>query len=169
MRNVLKHLEEIFGCLFLVAFVGLTVLNVVLRYFFKFILSWAEEAILITFVWGVFLGVITAFRADRHVAIDVFVNMLPKKVQRIIGYGVDILVLALAVYMTYLGIVLCMNVGVKSTIVLMLNYVYIDVVVIISFGMISVFSIIKLIRRITGKYEYVDSVTRVINEVSNLQ
>jgi TRAP-type C4-dicarboxylate transport system permease small subunit len=68
--------------------------------------------------------------------------------------------------MTYLGIVLCMNVGVKSTIVLRLPYIYIDVVVVVCFGMVSVIGIVKLIRRFAGKYEYVDSVTRTINEVS---
>ena len=169
MKSILKHLEEIIGIGFLIVFVGLTVLNVILRYFFKFILSWAEEAILISFVWCVYLGIISAFRTDRHVSIDVLVKLFPQKAQKIVGYGVDILVLVLSVYMTYLGIVLCLNVGAKSTFVLRLNYVYINVVVVISFGLMSVFSIIKLVRRFTGKYEYVDSASRVIHEVSGQQ
>ena len=157
MKAILKHLEEIVGCGFLIVFVGLTMLNVILRYFFSFILSWAEEAILIAFVWCVYLGAITAFRNDRHISIDVLVKFFPRKIQQIVNYFVDFLVLALSVYMTYLGIVLCMNVGVKSTFVLRLNYVYIDVVVVICFGLISMFSIVKLIRRFTGKYKEIDS------------
>ena len=166
MKKIFQHFEELAGCVFLVLFVGLTILHVILRYCFNFILSWAEEGILIAFVWCVFLGVITAFRTDRHVAIDVIVKRFSVKIQRIIGYAVDIMVLALSVYMTYLGIVLCMNVGVKSTFVLRLPYLYIDVVVVVCFGLISIIGIIKLIKRFTGKYEYVDSITRTINEVS---
>jgi len=167
--DIFKHLEEIAGCVFLILFVGLTMMNVILRYFFKFILSWAEEVILISFVWSVYLGVITAFRADRHVAIDVVVKLFPRKVQQIIGCAVDILILILSVFMTYLGVILCMNVGGKTTTILRLNYVYVDAVVVISFGMISVFSIIKVIGWFTGKYRYVDSATRTINEISELQ
>ena len=167
--KALKHIEEIVGCLFLVVFVCLTIMNVILRYFFNFILSWAEEAILISFVWCVYLGIITAFRGDRHVAIDVIVNLLPKKAQKIIGYGVEILILVTSIFMTYLGIVLCMNVGAKTTNVLKLNYVYVNMPVVISFGLMSVFGIARLIGRFTGKYEYVDSATRTINEVSEKQ
>lgn len=166
--NIFKHLEEIIGCVFLIVFVGLTMMNVILRYFFKFILSWAEEIILITFVWCVYLGVITAFRTDRHVAIDVVVKLFPRKIQRIIGCAVDILILVLSVFMTYLGIILCLNVGGKTTTILRLNYVYVNLVVVISFGMVSIFSVVKIIGWFTGKYEYIDSATRTINEITDI-
>jgi TRAP-type C4-dicarboxylate transport system permease small subunit len=143
-------------------------MNVILRYFFGFILSWAEEVILISFVWCIYLGVITAFRTDRHVAIDVIVNLFPRKVQRIIGCMVDILILVLSIYMTYLGIVLCMNVGRKTTTILRLSYVYVNLAVVISFGMVAIFSVVKIVGWFTGKYEYVDSATRTIKEVSEV-
>lgn len=165
--KALKHLEEIIGIAFLILFVGLAIVNVILRYFFSFILSWAEELILIAFVWSVYLGAITAYRTDHHVAIDFIVERMPKKVQKIIGYGVDILILVLSVYMTYLGIILCMRVGAKSTYVLKLSYVFIDLTVVVCFGAISIFGIYKLIMRFMGKYEYVDSITRTVNEFSD--
>ena len=164
--NILKHFEELVGCLFLLAVVGLTIMNVILRYFFGFIIAWAEEVTLLCFLWCIYMGVITAFRGDSHVAIDAVVKLLPKKAQTVIGYGVDILILILSIFMTYLGIILVSHVGLKTTNVLRLSYVYVNMSVVVSFGLVSVFGIVKLVRRITGKYEYVDALTRTINEIS---
>jgi TRAP-type C4-dicarboxylate transport system permease small subunit len=163
--NILKHLEEVLGCFFLVVYVGLTVLNVVLRYCFNFILSWAEECILITFLWSVFLGTITAFRLDRHVAIDVIVTRLPQNVQRVLYIAVDALILALNLYLTYLGALLCMNVGVKTTYVLKISFVYIDAALVVSFGLMAFFGIVRLVLRVKGRYETADSITRTLSEV----
>lgn len=156
MKTVIKHFEEVVGCVFLIVFVCLTILNVILRYFFGFILTWAEEIIVISFVWSVYIGVITAFRTNRHVAIDAVVRLLPSKVQRVIDVWVDVVVLILSLYMTYLGIVLCMNVGAKTTTVLRINYVYVNLSVVICFGVLSILGIVRFIRRLTGKYEYID-------------
>jgi TRAP-type C4-dicarboxylate transport system permease small subunit len=165
VKNVLKHLEEIFGCFFLVVFVTLTLINVVLRYGFNFILSWAEEVIVMAFSWSVFLGIITAFRLDRHVAIDVIVPRLPKEVQRILYTAIDVLVLALNLYLTYLGVLLCMNVGVKTTYVLKLSFVYFDAALVVSFGLMAVFGIIRLVLRFMGRYETIDSIARAVSDI----
>jgi TRAP-type C4-dicarboxylate transport system permease small subunit len=164
MKAVLKHFEEVLGCTLLAVYVGLTVLNVILRYCFNFILSWAEEGIMMAFLWSVFLGTITAFRLDRHVAIDVIVTRLPKSVQRVLYVALDVLVLALNLYLTYLAALLCMNVGVKTTYVLKISYVYIDAALVVSFGLMSVFGIIRLVLRAKGRYETVDVLTQVVNE-----
>jgi TRAP-type C4-dicarboxylate transport system permease small subunit len=165
MYNIFKHLEEVLGCILLVVVVGLTFLNVILRYCFNFILSWAEEAIVMAFLWSVFLGAITAFRLDRHVAIDVIVTRLPKKVQRILYVAIDVLVLALTIYITYLGFVLCMNVGVKTTNVLKLPVVYIDAALVVSFGLMAVFGVARLVLWFRGRYENIDSLSRTIQDI----
>ncbi|MDR0390148.1 MAG: TRAP transporter small permease [Spirochaetaceae bacterium] len=168
MNNVLKHFEEVLGCFLLAVYVGLTVLNVILRYCFNFILSWAEEVIVIAFLWSVFLGAITAFRLDRHVAIDVIVTRLPRGVQRVLYVAIDLLILALTIYITYLGVILCMNVGVKTTYTLKISFVYIDAALVVSFGLMSVFGIIRLVLRAQGRYETADSITRTLNEVEGM-
>jgi TRAP-type C4-dicarboxylate transport system permease small subunit len=155
----------VLGCILLVVFVGLTFLNVVLRYCFNFILSWAEEAIVMAFLWSVFLGAITAFRLDRHVAIDVIVTRLPQKVQRVLYVAIDVLVLALTIYITYLGLVLCMHVGVKTTNVLKLSFVYVDAALVVSFGLMAVLGMARLVLRFRGRYETVDSVSRAIKDI----
>lgn len=165
MKKILKHFEEVLGCFLLAVYVGLTLLNVILRYCFDFVLSWGEEVILIAFLWSVFLGTITAFRLDRHVAIDVIVTRLPRRVQHILYFAMDALVLALNLYLTYLGAVLCMNVGVKTTYVLKISYVYIDIALVISFGLMAVFGMVRLVLRARGRYETTDSITMAVSEI----
>jgi TRAP-type C4-dicarboxylate transport system permease small subunit len=164
MKNILKHFEETLGCFLLAVYVGLTVLNVILRYCFNFILSWVEEGIMLAFLWSVFLGTITAFRLDRHVAIDVIVTRLPRNVQRVLYVVLDVLVLALNLYLTYLGALLCMNVGVKTTYILKISFVYIDAALVVSFGLMSVFGVVRLVLRAKGRYETVDVLTQVVKE-----
>jgi TRAP-type C4-dicarboxylate transport system permease small subunit len=168
MKNVFKHIEEVLGCAFLVVFVGLTFLNVILRYCFNFILSWAEEVIVLSFLWSVFLGAITAFRLDRHVAIDVIVTRLPKGMQRILYCAIDILVLALNIYITYLGFVLCKNVGVKTTNVLKLSFIYVDAAIVVSFGLMAAFGVARLVLRFRGRYENIDSISRAIHDIDEI-
>jgi TRAP-type C4-dicarboxylate transport system permease small subunit len=163
--DILKHLEEVLGCMFLAVYIGLTLINVILRYGFNFILSWAEEAILIAFLWSVFLGTITAFRMDRHVAIDVIVTSLPKKARDVLYVAVDLLILALNLYLGYLGVILCMNVGVKTTYVLKISFVYIDAALVVSFGMMAVLGIVRLVLRAMGRYETIDSITRSVSDI----
>jgi TRAP-type C4-dicarboxylate transport system permease small subunit len=165
MKNILSHFEEALGCFLLTIYVGLTVLNVILRYCFNFILSWAEEGILLAFLWSVFLGTITAFRLDRHVAIDVIVTRLPQSVQRVLYVAVDVLILMLNLYLTYLGALLCMNVGVKTTYTLKISYVYIDAALVVSFGLMAFFGVVRLVLRAKGRYETTDSITRAVSEV----
>jgi TRAP-type C4-dicarboxylate transport system permease small subunit len=165
MKNILKHFEEVLGCSLLAVYVSLTLLNVILRYFFDFILSWAEEAIVIAFSWSVFLGTITAFRLDRHVAIDVIVTRLPRRVQYVLYFAMDALVLALNIYLAYLGTILCMNVGVKTTYVLKISYVYIDAALVVSFGLMSVFGAVRLVLRAMGRYETTDSITAAVSGI----
>jgi TRAP-type C4-dicarboxylate transport system permease small subunit len=165
MKNILKHLEEILGCCCLVVFVSLTLVNVILRYGFNFVLSWAEEVILIAFSWSVFLGAITAFRQDKHVAIDVVVATFSAKAQHVVYILIDILVLALNIYLAYLSVVLCMKVGVKTTYVLKISFVYVDAALVVSFGFMAVFGVVRLIMKLRGQYQITDSVTRTIQEM----
>lgn len=144
MRSFVHHLEEFVGCACMVFFICLTFLNVVLRYFFDFIISWVEEAVLIAFFWAVFLGAATAYRNDKHIAIDVVFNRLPAKAQHVISVATDVLLFSMNVYMTYLAVILCSNVGAKSTFVMRFPYFYIDLILVVSFGLMAVIGVFRL-------------------------
>lgn len=169
VKGIFLHLEEVVGCVFTIVFVSLTFLNVILRYLFGFIIPWAEEAILIAFAWSVFLGSATAFRYDRHIAIDVIFNRLPQKVQKVGHVLIDLLVLVLCLYMTHLSIIMCMHVGRKSTFVMRLSYYWIDLMLVISFALMALFGVYKLYLRFKGRYEDVDNVTKATQDMGGAE
>ena len=164
LKKLAFHAEEFFGCIFLFIFVGLTIFNVILRYGFNYPLPWIEEGVMIAFTWCVFLGTITAFRNGEHVAIDVIVKLFPPLVQKILAIAMDVLILGTNIYMTYMGVVLCSFVGKKVTLVLRLSYVVLDVTIVVSFGLMALFGIYRLVLRAQGKYHEPDEMEKIIQE-----
>lgn len=71
----------------LALFMGLIVITmfaqVVFRYLLNNSLPWSEELIRFLFVWLTFLGGAIAIRDKSHIAVEFFVERLPKKFYRI--------------------------------------------------------------------------------------
>ena len=77
----LARVEELLAQIFLALTVGATFLGGVAR-FLGSPLGWAMDLATFSFAWTVFLGADVAFRQDRHMAVELFVNLLPEKVRR---------------------------------------------------------------------------------------
>lgn len=67
--------------------------NVVLRYGFNTSLILTEEIARYAFVWLTFLGGILAFARNRHVRMDLFVKMLPKRPRVAVLLAGDVIIL----------------------------------------------------------------------------
>ena len=148
----LRNLDLYIGSIFFVAMVLLIIVNVVLRYIFKMGISWAEELILIFFAWSTYLGIVAAVRYGSHVKVDIIFNMFPKVVQKIIDIITEIAIVVLGGYITYLSIILCLNVGNKRTNVMRLPANVINSCLIVSFMLITIWSIIRVVQKIRGTY-----------------
>ena len=76
---------EIFvsGVVFMSALVVLTI-NIILRFCFKSAISWAEEFMRYTIIWVTFIGSALCAESNMHVGIDVFVQMTPPLVKKIL-------------------------------------------------------------------------------------
>ncbi|AKU25405.1 TRAP transporter small permease [Geobacillus subterraneus] len=86
MRKLLKFLNNLLDgfVIVIVSAMCLSVfLNVVLRYVFNSGLTWSEELARYLFVWTVFLGAVVAAKDKGHLAVDLLVGILPRKLQRI--------------------------------------------------------------------------------------
>ncbi|MBS3933751.1 MAG: TRAP transporter small permease subunit [Truepera sp.] len=75
------RVEEIIAQAFLALTVGVTFLGGVARFSGR-PLDWAMDLATFSFAWAVFLGADVALRHDRHVAVELFANLLPEKVRR---------------------------------------------------------------------------------------
>lgn len=97
--HILGNLDIILAAVVLSMLVILTCLGVVMRYVVKAPFTWLEEVQLFCIVWIVFCGGGAAFRTGGHVAIEMIVDMFSPKIQKVIGFIIDIIVVAVIGYL----------------------------------------------------------------------
>ena len=91
--KILCNLDLFIASIAMVVLTLVTAAGVVMRYIVKNPILWQEEVQAFCQVWMIFLGASVAFRAGSIVAIEMVVESLPEKAQRIVGYIVDMIVL----------------------------------------------------------------------------
>ena len=91
------------------AIVVITLAAVWWRYILNAPLAWPEQISRIFFVWVTFVGAAILYREKLHVAIDMFVIMLPKSIQRLAGWLIDALVFAFNVIFFIYGLRLSLD------------------------------------------------------------
>ena len=100
--KVLCNLDMLVASAALVLLTFVTAIGVFKRYVLKDPILWQEEASAFCQVWMIYLGASVGFRAGSHVAIEMVVDSLPAKAQKIVGYIIDIIV-------TFVLVFLCMK------------------------------------------------------------
>jgi C4-dicarboxylate transporter, DctQ subunit len=84
LRRSIEHLLRgirVLAVTLLVCSVGLNFCNIIGRYFLARSITWAEEMMLFLMVGCVFFGAATPAWAGRHIRMDVFLRMAPRKVR----------------------------------------------------------------------------------------
>lgn len=106
-----KGLESMFSktfgfvvTLFTLSMVGMVFINAVLRYGFRTGIPEAEELSRYLFIWLCFLGTIAAFKDGQHVGVDMFVNMMPSKIKKVVVFIGQIITMAVFAVMFFGGI-----------------------------------------------------------------
>lgn len=90
----------------LIILVIITFFGVIMRYFFNNPFVWQEEIQLWLFLWIAFFGGSAAFRAKSHVEIDMIVELLPKKLQKMIQILIYVLVVTVLGYLCLKGMMM---------------------------------------------------------------
>lgn len=121
MKKVLKWLDENFEstiCMILmVVFCAILFLQVVMRKVFNNSLSWSEELARYIFIWMVFIGISYGAKQMKHLKIDVFLNVFPKKLRAVIVILADLIVLVfggVVVFAAYTTVSKYLQVGTAS-------------------------------------------------------
>jgi C4-dicarboxylate transporter DctQ subunit len=81
------------GAAALLGIVVLNAVNIILRYFFRTPLSWAEEAMLYLMIFGVYVGAISVAWQQAHIRIDAVLDFAPPARRKIL-HVISTLVLA---------------------------------------------------------------------------
>jgi len=91
------------------AIVAITLAAVWWRYLLNAPLAWPEQVSRIMFVWVTFLGAAILYRANLHVAIDMFVSPLPRAARRAVGWLVELTILAFNLVLLVYGLKLSID------------------------------------------------------------
>lgn len=104
IKHYLKNLDVLIAIAALITLILLTSLGVVMRYVVGKPFTWLEEVQLFCMVWIVFSASGYAFRIGGQVAIEMLVEAMPLKVQKIIEYVIDAVVFFVICYFLYQSI-----------------------------------------------------------------
>lgn len=100
LNVLLAALSALIGCGFLLA-LALNFANVVLRYAFHAPIYWAEEVMIFTFVWCVFLGAaVVALRGD-HLRVELLDWALPAGARRVLGILIHLVAAAVMAFVAW--------------------------------------------------------------------
>lgn len=91
--KILCNLDLFIASVAMVILTLVTAAGVFMRYVAKNPILWQEEVQAFCQIWMIFLGASVAFRTGSIVAIEMLVESLPEKAQKIVGYVVDVIVL----------------------------------------------------------------------------
>ncbi|GHS85720.1 hypothetical protein AGMMS49957_02420 [Synergistales bacterium] len=97
--NIIFNLDIVVASISLVLLIILTFGGVIMRYLVGRPLTWLEEVQLACMVWIVFAAGGAAFRTGNHVAIEMVVDAMPKKAQKIMEYLIGVVVVLVIGYL----------------------------------------------------------------------
>ncbi|MCI8599713.1 MAG: TRAP transporter small permease [Lachnospiraceae bacterium] len=105
MKKVLHWLDENLECticmVLLSVFTVILFIQVIMRYVFNNSLSWSEELARYLFIWLVFIGISYGAKQMKHLKIDVFLNIFPKKFRPYVIIFADMVVLIFSIMVIY--------------------------------------------------------------------
>lgn len=144
MKKFLKEFELNIGSVFLSITILVVIMNVFTRYFLRFTYHWAEEVAVGCFVWTIFLGLAFAYRDNHLIGIEALVQALPEKARRVVEFITCLILTVISALMFYFSYIYVAG-STKITAALELPYTYIYSSIVISFGLITIYSIKSLV------------------------
>ena len=82
-KKVLMNLDAIIACVTLTLCVIIVNANVIMRYVVNSPLRWSEEVTTSLFVWTVFIGCAYAHRKNKHLGVDIVVNLMSGRTKEV--------------------------------------------------------------------------------------
>ncbi len=152
LLTVLGNAEIVVAGVVMVALVAATFLGVFARYLFNAPFNWLEEMQMAAMVWVSFLMAGVCFRRGGHVAIEIVVDSLPQKVQRVIEILIACVVYFVLVYFFISSvkfIQLFLRTG-RKTPILQIPYAYVYAIGPIGAILMMVSYTVMLVQKVLG-------------------
>ena len=114
LNYILSKFEDVTCSLGLLGATLLMFLNVIMRYLFSSGLPWSEELVRYTIIWVTFIGIAMCARKGMHVAIDLFLSLMNKKMGFILLIIINITSIFFCTLMTLYSIKLVWQISDSS-------------------------------------------------------
>ena len=160
VEKIDKALEVVFKImkvlliLVLVSMVVILMAHIVFRYVINNSLTWSEELLKIMLVWFGMMSVAVLAARREHVAIVVFKEHMPKKVQNFLTKLTQFIIVGICILMVVIGIQYCMKAGFRLTPALRIPYAWAYAAIPVAFVPVTLFELRNFIRDFTGKGNY---------------
>ena len=104
LSDALNRLSEWALVMFLSAMTLAVFLEILFRYVFHLPLFWTEEFARYCLVWSSLLGATIAFKRGEHIAVTFFLDRLPPRSRRVLGFAAELSVVAILAVILWGGI-----------------------------------------------------------------
>ncbi len=141
------NFELYIGSVFLSITTVIVIMNVFTRYFLEFTYHWTEEVAVGSFVWVIFLGFASAFKKKGLIGVEILTKLLPGKTKVVVEVIMSVVTLIISGIMFYFSLIYVLGSS-KITPALEVSYKYIYSAMVLSFALISIYSVIFLIEAI---------------------
>lgn len=133
--DFLLNFDLLLASAILTILIFLTFLGVVWRYIFNAPFTWLEEVQTSCMVWIVFAAAGAAFRTGNHVAIEMVVDLMPEKVQKVMEWLISIVVVVVVGYLFFqsIGFIQVFLKSGRSTSMLKIPYAVVYGIAIVSY------------------------------------
>ena len=107
--NFLNRLEELFLCLLLLAMIGLSCTQIILRDFFSTGFIWADPLLRHMVIWAGLFGADIATRKKKHIAIDIISYLIPPQYEAWLLALIHLFSATVCTALTYAAVVFIKN------------------------------------------------------------
>lgn len=145
MKKLIRNFEEIVSGTFISITILIVISRVIMRYFFNTGFYWAEEVATYSFVWSVFVGASACYKHNMHIGIDLLTKVAPMKLKKYVRSFVNLMMLIINGYITFLAIIFVQESFGKPTPVLGISSAYVSTAVLAGFGLMTIHSLRFLI------------------------
>ncbi|WP_421566681.1 TRAP transporter small permease [Ochrobactrum sp. EDr1-4] len=147
--------EIIIAVIAFMLMLSVVVLNVGMRYFGATSLLSTEELAYLGFTWSTFMAVAYIYRTKGMIAIDFFLELVPRSVQRFVIIAVDMLLIAANIWLVWLAWQLASGGWVRKTAVLEVPYFWVNLAPLSAFVLMTIYSVIHLLHSLRGEPDHV--------------
>ena len=131
--SILMNLDIVVASVILAILIMLTFFGVIWRYIFNAPFTWLEEVQTSCMVWIVFAAAGAAVRTGNHVAIEMIVDMMPEKLQKIMEWLISVVVVIGYLFIQSLGFIQVFLKSGRSTSMLKIPYASVYGIAIVSY------------------------------------